>query len=229
MNKCIDIQEDCSQWIDGNLDFTQIHELKNHLGTCAACSAFFNELKSIKQSAQLLEPINPPERVWANLRSQLSAEGFICSKPRRALFERILPNPFSSSKLVWNNAIFALFILVCFLIVYDYIKDPLVTINPTIVRSHEEELLDELKQAESNYRIAIEKLNVVAKNKIETLDPVLAKIFTDNLMTMDSILNKCKKALKNDPQNPLVHHYLLAAYKNKVDLMQALLTSSSLL
>ena len=229
MNKCIDIQENCSQWIDGDLDLTQVDELKSHLETCAACSAFLNELKSIKQNVQLLEPINPPERVWTNVRSQLSAEGFIYSKPRRTLFEKILSNPFSSSKLGWNNAIFALLILVCFLVVYAYIKNPLVTIDPTIVRSHEEELIDQLRQAESNYRIAIEKLNVVAKNKLETLDPVLAKIFTDNLVTMDSILNKCKQALKNDPQNPLVHHYLLAAYKKKVDLMQTLLTSSSLL
>ena len=229
MKKCIDIQENCSQWIDSDLDFMQIDELKSHLDTCVACSAFSNELKTIKQSAQLLEPINPPERVWTNLRSQLSAEGLVYSKPRRTLFESILSNPFFSSKLVWNNAIIALFILVGSLVVYDYVEDPLVTINPTIVHSHEEDLLEELRQAESHYRMAIEKLNVVAKNKLETLDPVLAKIFTDNLVTMDSILNECKQALKNDPQNSLVHHYLLATYKNKVDLMQTLLTSSFLL
>lgn len=229
MNKCIDIQEKCSQWIDGDLDLKQIIKLQSHIDTCTTCATFLKELKLIKQSVQLLEPMNPPDRVWSNLRTQLAAGGFIRSEPRKRLLERILPNSFFTLKHAWGNAIFALVLLVSSLLVYNYIEGPLETINTTNVSSHEEELIEELRQVETNYRIAIEKLSVFSKNKLETIDPVLAKIFTDNLVTMDSVLKNCKEVLKNDPHNPLVHHYLLAAYKKKVDLMQTLLMSSSLL
>lgn len=229
MSKCIDIQEKCSQWIDGDLDLIQIVKLQSHIGTCTTCATFLKELKSIKQSAKLLEPMNPPDRVWSNLRAQLSAEGFIRSAPWKRLLERILPNSFFTLKHAWGNAILALILFVSFFLVYNYMEGPLVTINPTNISSHEEELIEELRQAESNYRIVIEKLSVISKNKLKTIDPVLAKIFADNLVTMDSVLNECKQVLKNDPQNPLVHHYLLATYKKKVDLMQTLLTSGFLL
>jgi hypothetical protein len=46
---------------------------------------------------------------------------------------------------------------------------------------------------------------------------------------MDYYLNECKRAVENSPQNPLAHRYLLAAYQKKVELMQTILTSDSLL
>jgi hypothetical protein len=101
--------------------------------------------------------------------------------------------------------------------------------DPIAVTSHQEALSEELRKAEANYRTAIEALRASSQKKLEHLDPTLAQIFNDNLATMDYYLNECKRAVEASPQNPLAHRYLLAAYQKKVELMQTILTSNSLL
>ena len=98
-----------------------------------------------------------------------------------------------------------------------------------VATSHQEDLTEELRKAEANYRAAIEALSASSRKKLEGLDPVLAQVFHDNLATMEYYLNECKRAVENSPQNPLAHRYLLAAYQKKVELMQTILTSDSLL
>jgi len=87
---------------------------------------------------------------------------------------------------------------------------------------------EDLKQAELKYEQAIEELSRVSQRKLAALNPDLAQIFNDNLATMDYYLNECKQAMQHDPENPLVHRYLLAAYQKKVDLLKTISSSDSL-
>ncbi len=227
--KCPDIREDVSLCVDGELDLSQAEKLEKHLGTCAECAAFYEDLKSIREGVGTLEPIEPPERVWTSLRSQLAAEGLIRSMPKEPFWAGILPKSFPVLKPAWSGAIVALFLVVSSLLVYDLRNRPLVGPDPIAVTSHQEVLIQELRKAEANYRTAIEALSASSQKKLEQLDPTLAQIFNDNLATMDYYLNECKRAVETSPQNPLAHRYLLAAYQKKVELMQTILTSDSLL
>ena len=226
---CRNIRADISLWVDGELDPSRSETVESHLDSCADCAAFHQDLDAIRQGVERLEPIDPPERLWTSLRVQLEAEGLIRSKPRESFWAAILPKRLPDLKPAWSGAILALLVAVGSLLFYDWTtRSPLVP-DPAVSASHQEALMEQLRKAEANYRAAIESLSASSRKKLEGLDPVLAQVFHDNLATMDYYLNECKQAVENSPQNPLAHRYLLAAYQKKVELMQTIVTSDSLL
>ncbi len=229
MINCPDAQEDVSLWMDGELDPSQAETVGKHIKSCAECAAFYQDLRSIREGVERLELFDPPEHIWTSLRLRLSDEGLIRSKPRGAFWAAFLPKHFPYLKPAWSGAILALFLGVSSLLVYDLTTRSPVVPDPMVATSHQEDLTEELRKAEANYRAAIEALSASSRKKLEGLDPVLAQVFHDNLATMDYYLNECKRAVENSPQNPLAHRYLLAAYQKKVELMQTILTSDSLL
>ena len=229
MINCPDAQEDVSLWMDGELDPSQAETVGKHIKSCAECAAFYQDLRSIREGVERLELFDPPEHIWTSLRLQLSDEGLIRSKPRGAFWAAFLPKHFPYLKPAWSGAILALFLGVSSLLVYDLTTRSPVVPDPMVATSHQEDLTEELRKAEANYRAAIEALSASSRKKLEGLDPVLAQVFHDNLATMDYYLNECKRAVENSPQNPLAHRYLLATYQKKVELMQTILTSDSLL
>ena len=229
MINCPDAQEDVSLWMDGELDPSQAETVENHIKSCAECAAFYQDLRSIRKGVERLELFDPPEHIWTGLRLQLVDEGLIRSKPRGAFWAAFLPKHFPNLKPAWSGAILALFLGVSSLLVYDLTTRSPVVPDPMVVTSHQDALTEELNKAEANYRAAIEALSASSRKKLEGLDPVLAQVFHDNLATMDYYLNECKQAVENSPQNPLAQRYLLAAYQKKVELMQTILTSDSLL
>ncbi len=56
----------------------------------------------------------------------------------------------------------------------------------------------------------------------------MAQILNDNLATMDYYVKECQEAVKNSPDNPLVHRYLLTAYQKKIEIMQSIVNSDVL-
>ena len=229
MIHCPDIQEDISLWVDGELDSSRAETVEKHLESCPECAAFRQDLNAIRQGVERLESIEPPERLWKSIRFQLEAEGRIRSKPKESFWAAILPQRLPDLKPAWSGAILALFLGIGSLLVYEWTTpSPLVPV-PVASTSHQEAVLEELRRAEANYRAAIEALSASSRKKLEGLDPDLAQVFHDNLATMDYYLNECKRAVEDSPQNPLAHRYLLAAYQKKVELMQTIVTSDSLL
>lgn len=229
MINCPDLQEDVSLWVDGELDLTRAETVKRHLECCPECAAFHRDMNAIRQGVERLEPIEPPDRLWKSIRFQLEAEGRIRSKPNEPFWAAIIPRNFPDLKPAWSGAILALFLAIGSLLVYDLTTPSPVVPVPAASTSHQEAVLEELRKAEANYRAAIEALSASSREKLESLDPVLAQVFHDNLATMDYYLNECKRAVENSPQNPLAQRYLLAAYQKKVELMQTIVTSDSLL
>ena len=236
MISCTDIQEDVSLWMDGDLDPSRAQAVEKHLESCAECAAFHQDLNSIREGVEGLEPLDPPEHLWTNLRFQLEAEGLIRSKPRESFWAAILPKRLPDLKPAWSGAILALFLGIGSLLVYDLTtRSPVVPVTAAST-SGQEALLEEVRKAEANYRAAIAALSAPwrsasSRKKLEGLDPVLAQVFHDNLATMDYYLHECKQAVENSPQNPLARRrwYLLAAYQKKVELLQTIVTSDSLL
>ncbi len=89
-------------------------------------------------------------------------------------------------------------------------------------------VLQEVRQAELHYQRAIEALSGISQKHLETVDPALAQIFKDNLATMDYYLKECRDAVQTNPDNPLIHRYLLTAYQKKVELLQTIVNSDSI-
>jgi hypothetical protein len=220
---CVEIQFKISEWIDGGIHLSEELELKGHLERCSRCSQIYQDIKTMKERASNLDDLEPAGSLWAGIKAQLLAEGLV--KEKESLWGRLFPLSLSASlKPALTGAIVTLILIgfLYFLVTKSGYRESSVSVSP------EAAVFLELEKAEQHYQQAIQALNDVSQKKLDSLDPALAQIFTDNLATMDYYLQECKEAVKTNPENPLVHRYLLTAYQKKVELMQSIVNSDSL-
>ena len=220
---CSDIKHKISDWLDGGLVLSEESSVQAHLKICSDCSVFYEEIRIIKINARNLDPLEPPSHLWANLQAQLIAEEMVKGQERLSFWERFLPlRIVQNLKPALSGAILALILAGSFFYIYQR-HHP----DENIVSS-ETEVIRELRQAETHYQKAIQALNEDSRRKIETLDPAMAQILNDNLATMDYYLKECNDAVQSNPDNPLVHRYLLTAYQKKIEIMQSIVDSDIL-
>ena len=221
--ECKVIQPKISEWIDRELDHSDEALVRGHIELCKECSHLHQDLESLKQSVAVLDPFEPPDTVWVGIKAQLLAEGLIERKSIWNFWKSLLPSS-ASLKPALSGALVTL-VLVSSLYVF-FARRAGEPIPPPALP--EVAAFEDLKQAELKYEQAIEELSRVSQRKLAALSPQLAQIFNDNLATMDYYLDECKQAMQHDPENPLVHRYLLAAYQKKVDLLKTISSSDSL-
>ncbi|HVN81515.1 MAG TPA: zf-HC2 domain-containing protein [Terriglobia bacterium] len=220
---CREIQDRFSARIDHELAQVEEFEIRQHLEVCPFCSTVYQDLLYIRKSAKELELVSPPDRLWKSLSAQMKAEGLI-RKPR-SFWERVFAVDFGSSlKPALTGAIVTLILVAA----SSFLVTKFSHRQPEMPASSDAQVLQEVRDAESHYQKAIEALSESSRERLETLDPAVAEIFNDNLATMDYYLKECKEAALTDPDNPLVHHYLLTAYQKKVELLETIVNSDSL-
>jgi hypothetical protein len=218
--KCIEMQSRISDWVDGGPVGA---DLESHLKVCRACAAFHEDVVALKESSGALGFAEPPSRLWASLRTQLVSEGLIRAEAKLGFWQRLFPAALMPGlKPAFGGAILAL--LLSTTVFYFYTQRGSQEAKVT----SEAQVFQELQQAELHYQKAIEALSEVSKRKIDTLDPAMAQILNDNLATMDYYVKECQEAVKNSPDNPLVHRYLLTAYQKKIEIMQSIVNSDVL-
>ena len=219
--KCIEVQSKISDWVDGG---PAEWDIESHLKACRICSSFHDDVLALKDRSRALGLVEPPSRLWANLQRQLVSEGLIKSQAQQQGFwQRLFPAVLTPSlKPAFGGAILALLLSTTFF--YFYTQRG----SQELKVSSEAQVFQELHQAELHYQQAIDALSEVSKKKIETLDPAMAQILNDNLATMDYYVKECQVAAKNNPDNPLVHRYLLMAYQKKIEIMRSIVNSDVL-
>ncbi|MCI0419481.1 MAG: hypothetical protein L0312_09710 [Acidobacteria bacterium] len=219
--KCVEMQSKISDWVDGGPAEAQI---ETHLKVCQACSDFYQDIQAIKDASSSLGFMEPPSRLWANIQEQLVSEGLMkTQEEKQSFWPRLFPAGLMPGlKPAFSGAILALILSTS--VFYFYTQRG----HQEAKVSTEAQVFQELKQAELHYQQAIEALSEVSKRKIETLDPAMAQILNDNLATMDYYVKECQDAVKNSPDNPLVHRYLLTAYQKKIEIMQSIVNSDVL-
>jgi len=220
---CREIRPKISEWIDNDLDHSDEGLVPGHMDLCEDCSKLHHDLVSLKQSVAELDLFEPPDTMWVGIRAQLLAEGLIERRSIWNFWKNLLPSS-ASLKPALSGALVTL-VLVSSLYVF-FARRAGEPIPPPALP--EVAAFEDLKQAELKYEQAIEELSRVCQHKLAAFNPDLAQIFNDNLATMDYYLDECRQAMKHDPENPLVHRYLLAAYQKKVDLLKTISGSDSL-
>jgi hypothetical protein len=218
--KCVEMQSRISDWVDGGPAGA---DLESHLKVCRACAAFHGDILALKESSGALGFAEPPSRLWANLQTQLVSEGLIRAEAKVSFWQRLFPAVLMPGlKPAFGGAILALLLSTSFFYFYTQRGSQEARVTS------EAQVFQELQQAELHYQKAIEALSEVSKRKIDTLDPAMAQILNDNLATMDYYVKECQEAVKNSPDNPLVHRYLLTAYQKKIEIMQSIVNSDVL-
>ena len=220
---CLEIRNRFSSRIDHELGRNEDVEVEQHLRVCLPCSIVYKDLLCIRESSRDLDPVSPPDRLWISLRAQIRAEGL--TREHRGFWERLIHPGFVSGL---RPALAATVVTLLLLAASSLLVTRLPHRQPETPVSSDALALQEVRDAELHYQRAIQALTESSQKRLETLDPTLAQIFNDNLATMDYYLKECKEAAETNPDNPLVHRYLLTAYQKKVELLQTIVNSDSL-
>ena len=74
-SECERFADALAAMVDGALEARDRRRLDAHLAGCEACRKLLADLRAIRSLAATLEPIEPPARVWHDVRRRVAAEG----------------------------------------------------------------------------------------------------------------------------------------------------------
>lgn len=214
--KCPTAKKWISEYIDGDLDNAKKAELDKHCAQCADCQKLLAHFQTISAGARELDTYSPPESTWGKIQEKMTSEEHevLTLTPRKQSW-------FSLPRL--SYVLSALLIVVFLSLVFVY--GPRYWFGQAIVPELENQsyTLAKLEEAEHHYQLAIKALNEAAKAQEERLDPQVAEVFRTNLELIDRSIDACRQAVLSDPNDIESRKYLLAAYKEKTDLLNEIM------
>ena len=223
-------RESIQELIDGTIGGIRRAELERHLAECAECRSFLADMKAIRQTAESLDPLEPPDRVWLQIAGRLRQEGRVQPPPARpaASPRYALLAIAAALVLVVGAAIVAL--------VSQYRSAP--TPPPTAAANSAappagnadtdiavESVEAEFRLAEQHYQNAIAKLEQAARldqagRDANTLDAQTAAMLQKNLQVIDQAIAESREAVRSEPLSAAARDSLFDALRRKVALLQ---------
>jgi hypothetical protein len=180
-----------------------------HLRTCPRCATRITELERIISAAATLPVLEPPERVWISLRAQLEQEGMFRRRP--ALLERLgLAIPGQPHTVLATATICALAVLMLFV--------PQWPERGKALRSSEARPTWSFP----NIHQQLARAEAETSGDLRVGDPEVAASYRQNLALVDNLIGVCQKSVDENPDDEMARDYLLTAYQQKADLLNAL-------
>jgi anti-sigma factor RsiW len=218
--RCRKAREEINRMVDGELDPRRAARLDRHLAECGECRALLADLRRIVGGAAEIEGPEPSDEVWRNIRAGLEARALPTSAEgapldRRPLFGLSLP-----AVRYAGAAALALVLVVSGLVIGRRLGRQDVRMSP---EEREAYTLAKLDEAQNHYEQAVRALGEAFAAEKGALDPQVAELFERNLAVIDSTIQACRAAVRAEPDDLEARNYLLAAYTQKVALLDSAL------
>jgi len=210
--RCKKAKKIISDYIDGELDSSKRSSLEEHLETCEECQKFMEDYKSIARTAQELEAGSPSPYVWTRIKQGVKAQ----TPPTEARKRMWRWSP----ELKYAVGVLSLLVVVGAAVIGITYLGNQKGVSPF---GKQGKVIANLKQAEKHYKKAIESMMEAVEAQENGMDPEVARVFQTNLELIDSSISACQQAVFSDPQDIESRNILLAAYKEKADLLYKLL------
>jgi hypothetical protein len=210
------------EMVDGTLGAIRRAELEMHLDQCEDCRALLADLRRIREAADSLDELRPPDRVWLQIAGRLRQEGRITeavpdARARRphaawlALAAALLVAVGASLMLVWPRAASTS-------VPTQAGPAAAPAGNPTAAASVED-IENELRQAEQHYESAISRLEQIT-NADQSMDPQVAATLKKNVQVIDQAIAESRAALRSEPTSAPARGALFEALRQKVTMLQ---------
>ena len=204
MMRCEEFEVHAARWLEGE----RTAEAANHLQSCTRCSTRMADLELIVSAAATLPELNPPERLWTSLRGQLEREGLL--RERKNLAERLrefLPAaPRTALATAAISALAAVLLVLPQSPIPQDSQDRAETAAWNLARVHEQ--------------LASAEAQTAADAHLR--DPEVVASYHQNLALVNDLIGECRKKVDEDPNDELARQYLVTAYQQKADLLNAL-------
>lgn len=187
-----------------------------HVASCSACRNLVEDFTAILAVAEELPAeVEPPTRVWVALRNQLEAEGII-KTPAEV--------PAAAQPSWWENltrilggraiATAVVGLVIVFAGIVQVRTGPIKSATTSSAEPFADTALT-LSQEEKN-------LPIVQPAGLSTQDTVDTSL-RQNLASLNQFIEDCRHRLKEDPNDELAREYLSVAYRQKAELLSAML------
>ncbi len=219
--RCRKVHEYISRSIDGELSDRASARLERHLAACDGCRAMREDLRKIVAGAARLETPAPSERVWLAVRAGLGRETAGQAEKRSRAFPRRPAFGLGLPALRYAGvAAAALVLVVTGVVVGSRLGRAPAPLGP---EAREKYTLAKLDEAEHYYEQAIKSLGEAFAAGKGTLAPQVAELFERNLSVIDATIQACRRAVLDEPDDLEARNYLLAAYTQKITLLDSAL------
>jgi len=201
--RCDEFDAYAAGWLEGE----RRPETASHLQACTRCSARMADLELIVSAAVSLPEVDPPERVWTSLRNELEREGLI--RERQSVLERVRGLlPASPRTALATGLISALAALLLF-----------VPQSPVGVARRGTDRSGDWNFTQVHQQLA--SAEALANLDAQFRDPQVAASYQQNLALVDDLIGECQRRVNEDPNDELSRQYLVTAYQQKADLLNA--------
>jgi hypothetical protein len=190
-------------------------EAAAHLSQCESCRALTADFETITALArELTEPeVEPPARIWNQLRSQLETEGII-RIPEHVSHAEKEKASWLTGVLAWVRrpalvAIYAALMVLAAGLAWEKANPPAVTQTDTA------------STATANTQNSLNQLEAQTENDLETTNPEVNAALHRDLKIVNDFIAVCEKAVREEPQDETARQYLYGAYQQKSELLAA--------
>jgi hypothetical protein len=172
------------------------------------------DLTEIKKEARELDQLLPSPETWSKISMDLARRPLIQPAP----FGHKIRLSFALGPSGWRFAFGTALLVVVFVAVFFGVRSWKST---DLVHSpkNQEYVLSKLEEAEMYYQKAILSLAEAAASQEKKIDPKVMDVFRTNLEIINASISACKQAVMSDPRDIDSRNYLLAVYKQKMDLL----------
>ncbi len=212
--RCKKAKKLISDYVDGELDLTERSSLEKHFEKCEECRKILEDYKSIADAAQKLEAGSPSPYLWTRIKQRLETSVPSYEGAKRGIWGW-------SPQLKYAVSFLSVLLIVGAVVIGIYHLGNQGDLSPF---EQQGDVIANLKKAEKHYKLAIESMIKAVEAQENGMDPEVAEVFQTNLNLIDSSISACRKAVLNDPRDIDSRNILLAAYKEKADLLYKLLS-----
>ena len=183
-----------------------------HVRTCPRCAARVSDLERIVSAAATLPGQEPPERVWISHRARMGQDRMFRRSP--SLLERLgLGTAAQPGSALATLAICALATLMLF------------TPSRPAGPEHGGSMAKRAGLPTWSFPSIHQQLATAEaeeNNGHSLRDPEVAAAYRQDLALVDNMIGVCQKSVDENPEDEMARDYLLAAYQQKADLLNAL-------
>jgi hypothetical protein len=192
-----------SDYADGLLAGRKASRLERHMASCVACRALLEDFRNISGRARELETPPAPDWAWGRILIKLKTGESPVYK--RTPFLRRFAPAFAAAVVVVAG-------------IFLVLQWKPWTAGAGGHRS-ERYTLAKLDEAERHYEQAVKSLSDAVEGRKGRLEPRFVEMFEGNLRAVDAAIKACHLAEGSAPDDIRVRDFLLAAYQEKVALL----------
>lgn len=176
-----------------------------HAAECAFCGTLLADLQMICTASAEPEPVEPPARLWANVRAALVEEGLIRPPRLQGWWQWALrPAPMAA---------FAAMLIAGMLFLWSY--------GPFRHEVHVAHRAVAL--VDPSLTASVDNMERAFRARSVSLDPNVQVAYEKGLSSLDKEIQECNDSLSQQPDDMLAREYLASAYTEKARVLASAL------